>query len=214
VPDNTGIDRRRLRKGGQDGSVVEENGSADMNRSEFLRDCSGGLCACIVAPAASAGGSVASEATTPEDWRLRFVRQRYGKLIGILSGEMDQKALDRTLHELGAYCSSTDPRLMRYQGDLEGYCKHLKETASGDEVAVDRERNIITVTSPPRADCFCPWISVENRTPAVACNCSLGWHQATWETVTGKKVEVELKESVLRGGTRCVFEVRVLQASA
>ncbi len=184
-----------------------------MNRSEFLRNCSGGLCACMMAPAISAAGSVAS-AAPPEDWRLHFVRQRYAKLIGILSEKMEPKTLDGTLHELGAYCSSTDPRLLRYRGDLEGYCKHLKETASGDEVAVDLEQGTITVTSPPRRDCFCPWISVANRTPAVVCGCSLGWHRATWETVTGKKVEVQLKESVLRGGTRCVFEVRLLQANA
>ena len=31
----------------------------------------------------------------------------------------------------------------------------------------------------------------------------------TFATVLGKKVSVELKESVLRGGKRCVFEVRV-----
>jgi hypothetical protein len=182
-----------------------------MNRTEFLRSCSGGLCACIVAPAVSAG---ASEAAVPQDWRLRFVRQRYAKLVGILSTKMDPKALDGVLHELGAYCSSSDPRLTQYRGDLEGYCAHLKQTASGDDVAVDRERNIITVTSPERTDCFCPWISVEHQTPAVVCNCSLGWQQATWETVTGKRVQVELKESVLRGGKRCVFEVRVLQANA
>lgn len=185
-----------------------------MNRTEFLRSCSGGLCACIVAPGVSAGASAASDAAGPEDWRLRFVRRRYAKLIGILSAKMDQKALDEVLHELGSYCSSTDARLSQYRGDVEGYCAHLKQTASGDDVAVDRERNIITVTSPARADCFCPWISVENQTPAVVCNCSLGWQQATWEAVTGKKVQVELKESALRGGRRCVFEVRVLQANA
>jgi len=32
--------------------------------------------------------------------------------------------------------------------------------------------------------------------------------------VTGKKVHVELKESVLRGGTRCVFEVQILKEDA
>ncbi len=184
-----------------------------MNRTEFLRSCSAGLCACIVAEGISPTTSLASNAPTPEDWRLRFVRRRYARLIGILSEKMDQKALDEVLHELGAYCSSTDARLADYRGNLEGYCAHLRQTASGDDVAVDRERGIITVTSPARTDCFCPWISVGDKTPAVVCNCSLGWQQATWETVTGKKVHVELKESVLRGGKRCVFEVRIVQAT-
>jgi hypothetical protein len=37
----------------------------------------------------------------------------------------------------------------------------------------------------------------------------LGWQQHTWETLLQKKVTVELKESVLRGGKRCIFEIRV-----
>jgi hypothetical protein len=40
-------------------------------------------------------------------------------------------------------------------------------------------------------------------------NCSLGWQQHTWETLLQKKVSVDLKESVLRGGKRCVFEIHV-----
>jgi len=185
-----------------------------MNRADFLKKCSGGLCACIVANEVAPAASAGSAPTSPEDWRLRFIRRRYAKLIGILSEKMDQKALNVVLHELGGYCSSTDASLGQYRGDLEGYCAHLRQTASGDEVAIDRERNAITVTSPLRTDCFCPWISVEHQTPAVVCNCSLGWQQATWETVTGKKVQVDLKESVLRGGKRCVFEVRILPESA
>ena len=66
------------------------------------------------------------------------------------------------------------------------------------------------MSSPERTDCFCPLISVAQNTPPVACQCSLGWQQHTWETLLQKKVRVELKESVLRGGKRCVFEIRVL----
>ncbi len=161
-------------------------------------------------PAASS----AADAAPAEDWRLRFVKRRYARLIGILSEKMDEKTLNAALLELGRYCSSTDPRLAQFRGDLEGYRAHIKQTASGDDVAFDRERGIITVTSPERSDCFCPLISIENHTPQVVCNCSLGWHQATWETVTGKKVQVELKESVLRGGARCVFQVHVLEENA
>jgi hypothetical protein len=185
-----------------------------MNRTDFLKNCSRGLCACVVAHGISSASSLAADAAVPADWRMAFVRRRYAKLIGILSEKMDGRTLDAVLHELGAYCSSTDPRLAQYRGNLEGYCSHLKQTASGDEVVVDRQRRTITVTSPVRSDCFCPWISGEAHTPSVVCNCSLGWHQATWETVTGGPVQVELKESVLRGGKRCVFEVQMLQEGA
>lgn len=184
-----------------------------MNRSEFLRSCSGGLCACIGVQGL-ATGTLLADTASPEDWRLGFIRRRYSKLISMLSDKMDPKALDQTLRELGAFCSSTDPRLAKYRGDVDGYCAHLRQTASGDDVVFDRAGGVLTVTSPVRADCFCPWISVKNQTPRVVCNCSLGWQQATWEAVTGKRVQVDLKESVLRGGERCVFEVRILQDKA
>jgi len=151
----------------------------------------------------------AAETTPPEDWRLKFVRRRYAKLIEILSGRMDEKALTEILHDLGNYCSSTDSRLQTYRGDFDGYRKHIKQTASGDDVTYDRKQGIITMTSAERTDCFCPLISVQNQTPKIVCNCSLGWQQQTWETVLGKKVQVELKESVLRGGKRCVFQIHV-----
>jgi predicted hydrocarbon binding protein len=63
------------------------------------------------------------------------------------------------------------------------------------------------MVSPERTECWCPLNCA--KTPNVVCNCSLGWQQHTWETLLQKKVKVELKESVLRGGKRCVFEIRV-----
>jgi hypothetical protein len=42
----------------------------------------------------------------------------------------------------------------------------------------------------------------------------LGWHQYAYETILGKKVTVKLKESIVRGGKRCVFEARVLEQAA
>jgi hypothetical protein len=184
-----------------------------MNRSEFLRGCPGGLCACL-APGGVLAATSGADAATAEDWRSRFVKRRYARFIGILSNTLDEESLSAVLRELGTYCSSTDPRLEQFRGDLEGYRAHIKQTASGDDVAFDPDRNVITVTSPERADCFCPLVGVQDQTPPVACNCSLGWHQGTWETVTGKKVQVELKESVLRGGKRCVFQVQVLTENA
>jgi len=185
-----------------------------MNRAEFLKSCSGGLCACVGAGGIVAASSPAADAAAPADWRLGFVKRRYARLVGILSEKMTEEDLNAALRELGIYCSSTDPRLAEFRENLEGYCAHVRQSASGDEVAFDRERGLITVTSPEREDCFCPLVSKESHTPGVACNCSLGWHQGTWETVTGKKVEVELRESVLRGGKRCVFKVRVTGENA
>jgi len=141
---------------------------------------------------------------------IPIVKQRYGKLLEILSSRMDEKTLNETLHELGTYCSSLgDERIKKFRGDFDGFCKAIKQSLSGDIVTYDREKGVITMDSGERTDCFCPLIGRLYNTPKVACNCSLGWQQHTWETLLGKKVHVELKESVLRGGKRCLFEIRV-----
>lgn len=180
-----------------------------MDRKAFLSTCTAGLCACAAGSSIQAS-SVSAAQAAPEDWRLRFVKERYARLLQILPDRMDEKELDRTLHDVGTFCSSRwDQFIVQHRNDFEGFCKAIQQSASGDEVTWDREKGIITMVSPERSDCFCPLNGRQQNTPPVVCNCSLGWQQHTWETLLQKKVRVELKESVLRGGKRCVFEIHV-----
>jgi hypothetical protein len=179
-----------------------------MNRKEFLKNCAGGLCACAAVSMVPAASLSAAEPAKNEDWRWTFVKQRYAKMLEILSSRMDEKALNETLHEVGSFCSSTqDDWTIKHRNDIEGYCKSIEQSSSGDHAAYDREKGIVTMISPERTECWCPLNCA--KTPNVVCNCSLGWQQHTWETLLQRKVTVELKESVLRGGKRCVFEIRV-----
>jgi hypothetical protein len=178
-----------------------------MNRKEFLKTSVCGLCACTAAGLLTPTSTTAAETQAPEDWRLHFVKRRYAKLLEILSTRLDEKTLNDTLRDLGNFCSSTDWKLESYRGNFEGYAEHIKQSSSGDTVTYDRENGVITVTSPERTDCFCPLNC--SQTPKVVCNCSLGWQKRTWETVLQKRVTVELKESVLRGGKRCVFQIQI-----
>ena len=181
-----------------------------MDRKEFFTACAAGLCACAAPGLLPASSLSAAETPAPEDWRLRFVKERYAKMLQILSDRMAKEDLDETLHDVGTFCSSLgDQHLVKYRGDFDGYCKLIKQGVSGDDVTWDREKNVITMTSPERADCFCPLNSRHKSTPAVVCNCSLGWQQHTWETLLQKQVRVELTEAVLRGGKRCVFKIHI-----
>jgi hypothetical protein len=174
-----------------------------MNRKTFLQNCACGLSAgaASLVPVESL-----SAAETNTDWRIPFVQRRYAKLLDILSKRMDQNAVKEILNELGATCSIMSPE-SKYFGDLDGLIKSIKESKSGDTVTYDREKRILTMDSGERAACFCPFNGAN--TSGVVCNCSLGWQQHTWETFFQKKVTVELKESVLRGGKRCAFEIHV-----
>jgi hypothetical protein len=181
-----------------------------MNREEFLKTCVCGVCSCALAGALAPAAQSATETKPAEDWRLHFVKQRYARLLEILSRRMDGGALNETLLELGGYCSGLGEKtLVKFRGDPDGYRQMVRQSLSGDSITYDWKNNVITMTSDERTDCFCPLISRLDHTPPVACHCSLGWQKHTWETLLQKPVTVELKESVLRGGTRCTFVVRV-----
>ena len=54
--------------------------------------------------------------------------------------------------------------------------------------------------------CVCPLVKV-GRTPGDFCSCTVGWNQFAFSTVLGKPVTVELEESILRGGSRCIHRI-------
>jgi len=181
-----------------------------MNRKQFLQSSAAGVCACAAIGLSGPAPLAAAETAHPEDWRLPFVKKRYARLLEILARRVDAEILNATLLELGTGCSAFgDNTLKKFRGDLEGYARAVKQSVSGDNIAFDWEKGVITMASDERTDCFCPLISRLHHTPALACQCSLGWQQHTWETLLQRNVRVELKESVLRGGKRCVFEIHV-----
>ncbi len=188
-----------------------------MKRLDFLKTCAGGLCACamIGAPAGAETSTAAAPAAPappkPEDWRFQFIKRRYAKLLENLQGRVGDQALDEILQQQGRYCASTADLIQKHKGDIDGFIKAIT-TEWKQEIAYDREKGVITATGPEVKECFCPLID-GRYTPKSACDCSLGWTQYTYETVLGRKVQVELKESVLRGGKRCVFIIRVVPAT-
>ncbi len=185
-----------------------------MNRKEFLKNCMCGMCSCAVLGLVEPANSSAAETAKPNDWRLLFVQQRFARLLELLSSRMDEKTLNEILFELGSYCSSLDDkRRQKFRGDLEGFRKAVKKSTSGDNITYDWEKGVITMASDEGTDCFCPLVSIHTHTPKVVGNCSLGWQQHTWEYLLQKKVNVELKESFMRGSKRCIFKIYVDQKS-
>jgi hypothetical protein len=148
-----------------------------------------------------------------QDWKLAFVQKRYASLIRILVERLGEGQVREILAQLGSTCAADADRILeQYQGDVEGYRAYVRGTPSGDTVTRDPETGVITMTTDERADCFCPLVSVMHATPEAACSCSAGWQRHTWERLLGGPVQVECKESVLRGGKRCTFEIRAQTA--
>ena len=179
-----------------------------MDRKEFLKACTGGLCACATA---CLSANAAEAPPKPDDWRLHFVKQRYAKLLSTLGQRMDQKQLAAALQDVGAFCASqSEERAKKFRGDIEAYCKSFKDGAMKDssmDVTYDKARNVITSIYSPGADCTCAFNSLAHKTPGVECECSVGWVRHTFGIVLEHEPKVELKEAVLRGDKVCKFEI-------
>ncbi|MBU0595972.1 hypothetical protein KJ567_04730, partial [Candidatus Bipolaricaulota bacterium] len=69
------------------------------------------------------------------------------------------------------------------------------------------EDDAITVVYPR---CFCHHIAGEcpREVPDEYCECSIGWLKELFEQATGRRVEVKLLGSVVRGGQDCRFSIR------
>lgn len=147
-----------------------------------------------------------SEENKRLQWRLSVAQKRFTKLLKILETEVDENTRMRIIQRLGCECSKSIPFIQEYEGDLQGYWAEI-EKRWGEKAEFDPVQGIITIATPER-DCVCPLVDSQH-TPPSFCDCSLGWQQQTYETLLGKPIMVEIKESVLRGAKRCVFEIRL-----
>jgi hypothetical protein len=190
-----------------------------MERKEFLKQaCALGLCSCTVASLfASAVVQAADEPkpapkpeAKPEDWRIGFAQQRYAKLLSVLAAKVDEPTLNAALQEVGRFCGSTVKFVVPYAGNPEGF---LAEIRKQWPVTVDYDavKGVVSLAFPATGECPCALVR-KGVTPAVVCQCSLGWQKQVFGIVFGRPVEVELKESLLRGDPRCAFVIRARPA--
>lgn len=182
-----------------------------MDRKEFLKSgCALGVCGCTLSFLGAPGADPAADAPAPavaappEDGRLVFARYQMAKMLGFLAADTPREICAGILEKTGRECAKLGQLQVEFKGDPEGYFAAAKGNW-GTEFAWDRERGVITVAV-AEGDCGCPLVD-SRRTPAVWCNCSVGYQKEAFETVFGRPVTVSLKESKLSGGKRCVFEV-------
>jgi len=194
-----------------------------MNRRKMLKQACGlDLCACagpaLLSEACQAAdhptntAASTATATPPGDtlpklqWWLNHTQKQTARLWELLASRLDEKTRLEILEQLGRNCAANLKWAERYKGNPEGFFQFMNQKAS-EQITYDREKGVITVVTRER-DCDCRMAN-SKITPPIFCACSLGWQKYTYETILGKPVDAEVKESVLRGSKRCVFEVRV-----
>jgi predicted hydrocarbon binding protein len=181
-----------------------------MNRAEFFRSCAGGVCACgsLAALARTAEAQADDKQVAALKQKVDAMQTRFALLAGILNQNVDVPTRKKIFQALGKECAKTYSTLTtKYKNDLPGFLaegrRQWMESAEYDQAAgtiriVDRSRT-----------CTCPLVK-QGSTPPGFCECTLGWQKEAYSSILGKPVEVELEESILRGGTKCVFRIRVV----
>lgn len=185
-----------------------------MDRRQLIKQtCGMGVCACV-GVTALAKSCLGAEATATDDMgrelhRLRWwqdhTKRQIAKLWELLEPHLDEATRQDIIEQLGRNCASRLGWADEFKGNVRGFIERMKQRA-GEEIVYDEASGIMTVTSPER-DCVCGMVD-SKLTPPYFCQCSIGWQKQTYETILGKQVGVELKESVLRGSKRCVFRIR------
>jgi len=176
-------------------------------KSFFQKACGLGMCSCVL-PSLFHGNELLAKESNTTSWKEGFVQHRFSKLIDILDETLDEETKNEILEDLGRECSKRS-QVEQYKDNLQGFFEHLKNSL-GETATFDKERGVIRVETAER-ECFCPMFDSKNVSESI-CQCSVGWQTQTYETILGQTVEAKCVESVIRGSTRCVFEIRLSES--
>ncbi len=98
-----------------------------------------------------------------------------------------------------------DDVLKPFIGRPEAFCGYLNEKWHWI-VTMDPDGKRI-IADENKAECVCPLIRAGAAATPNLCKCSEGFAERMFEKVFEKKVRARVVESVLRGGSHCVYEI-------
>ena len=183
-----------------------------MNRKEFLKSaCKVGLCSCagiVIFTGTNESQNQEDNKVKQLQGNLDFMHKRFARLIEILDVNLQEEKKNKILMELGSACAKENENyLIQYENNLGGFLDDIQKRWI-ERVEYKENGTVIKLTGKKTEKCGCPFVKAE-LTPVEFCNCSKGWQREAFETIIKKPVEVKIVESVLRGGERCSFEIKV-----
>jgi hypothetical protein len=189
-----------------------------INRKDFVKNCAAamcatGLCCGVKIPEAQASDDEPHPCDPKQfaDARDRgdAGRLRFSKLIEIMDERFPEQERKQILHALGGRCADTYRAALidRYKGNLKGFLEEGRRNWMAEATYDEAAGSIRIVDKGPH--CSCPMVK-EGVTPPSFCDCTLGWQEATYSEIMGRPVEAELEESILRGGKKCVYRIKVI----
>lgn len=142
------------------------------------------------------------------DWRLKFVRGRFSKLVEILNSTVTKETKMRILEDLGRVCSRQNiDEIRKYIGSTEAFLKSIEDSWA-EKVSFSKTKKEIKVIGRKTEKQFCPFVE-KTKLSKDFCSCSLGWQKETFKIIFGHEVEAKVDSSVLAGADRCSFTIKV-----
>ncbi|HVP12681.1 MAG TPA: DUF6144 family protein [Phycisphaerae bacterium] len=201
-----------------------------MSRKEFLSAIGkGGTCSCLCAMFCAADLASASEPPTdtpssPPDRRIKkrmeFVDQWVPRFFGVMDETLDEADRKKLMMANGKVCHREYLKSIGRKitpVPFEKWAEAVKQRVTDGSFRV--EGRVVyfqymssAETGLPAAEgaCLCPLVETK---PAglsgTYCLCSLGYVKDLFEQTLGTKVDIELVDSVLKGGKRCKFKITV-----
>lgn len=137
-----------------------------------------------------------------------FTQRWVKNLIESIDTHLDEETKMRLMESCGRACARGGPirAAKEHQGDLDNWLATLAKWHGGEEF-IRRDGDVVYVIC---AECLCPLVKDgPPRLPDTYCYCSLGWMREMFGTVVEKPADVELVESIKRGGEKCRFIIRL-----
>lgn len=199
-----------------------------MNRKKFLSSFGKwSACSCFCAAAGGldrvwAQETAESATSNPSESRavkrVEFAENWLRRFFGVLDRTLDEETRKKIMMTNGKICyqewiKSTGRE--RKTLTLEQLSSWAKDNAKDDSIRV--EGNVIyfqftsaaeTGQPAPEGGCLCPL--VESKPAGLSstyCLCSVGYVKEMYDQLLQKSVDVELVDSVLKGGKRCKFKI-------
>lgn len=151
--------------------------------------------------------------------RMEFVDGWVGRFFAALDQALDEPTRRRLMAANGracyrAFAGEARPRpepasLERVREWVARDGKARGYSMDGDVVSFEFVGSAETGEAAPDGVCLCPTVEAQaaGAISPTYCHCSVGYVQEMHERVFGRPVQVELLDSVLRGGRRCRFHI-------
>lgn len=205
-----------------------------MDRKSFIKalgkaGACAGACACAAAGglgtalALAPSGQAKPGDVTPERAvkRIAFADQWLKRFFDVMDRTLGEEARKRLMTANGRACYLD---WIRESGqsikkvDFEKWAEKARSAGpssglkvEGNGIYFQYEGSAETGQASPEGVCLCPM--AESKAAGLSptyCLCSVGYVKEMHELRFGRKAEVELLDSVLRGGKRCKFKITIL----